>query len=210
MTCQHHACSPDCAAADPASTWSPTQGGRCRLTTPMRSRLRQTARGRWPTGRAMPMSRRGRSISLCPAKRFLLRRTERGRGPAGGYVRLNQGTYPIDRAELLTQLTGRPAKSWDIPTEWDNQGRSPDKQLLEEFRNRLSDNKPILVGTLSRQEDEPPLAKDLVSSHAYEVINVDDKGMIHVRNPYNRRHPEPLTTKEFRENIRRRYTTLEQ
>jgi hypothetical protein len=64
--------------------------------------------------------------------------------PPEGYVRLNQGSFPIDRAELLTQLTGRPAKTWEIPTEWDNQGRSPDKQLLGEFRSRLSDDKPIL------------------------------------------------------------------
>jgi hypothetical protein len=110
---------------------------------------------------------------------------------------------------LLTQLTGRPAKTWEIPTEWDNQGRNPDKQLLEEFRSRLADNKPILVGTREKRSKEASLAKDLQPGHAYEVTKVDDRGRIHLRNPWNELHPEPLTPEEFRDNIRNRYTTLE-
>lgn len=108
-----------------------------------------------------------------------------------GYVRLNQGSNPRDRAELLTQLTGRPAKTLEFPTGHDNKGRSADKQLVDEFRQQLADRKPVLVGTRSSQANEPALPKRLAASHAYEVTDVDDQHRIHLRNPWNRRHPDP-------------------
>ena len=42
-----------------------------------------------------------------------------------------------------------------------------------------------------------------------KVTNVDDQDRIHLRNPWNRRHPDPLTIDEFKAHIRPRYTTLE-
>lgn len=126
-----------------------------------------------------------------------------------GYVRLNQGSNPGDRAELLTQLTGQPAKAVEFPTQYDRSGRSPDRQLLDEIRGQLAEKKPVLVGTRSVHRNEAPLDKDLISSHAYEVTEVDENGMFHLRNPWNRDHPEPVTMAEFRANVRPRYTTLE-
>jgi hypothetical protein len=123
-----------------------------------------------------------------------------------GYVRLNQGSNPSDRAELLTQLTGRPERTFEIPTRYDLNGRSPDRQVLDEFRERLAEHKPIIIGTRSRRTDEETLIKDLHASHAYEVTKVDDQGRIHPRNPWNRCHPELLTIKEFRENVRPQYS----
>jgi hypothetical protein len=132
-----------------------------------------------------------------------------GDGPKG-YVRLNQGSTPGERAEVLTQLTGRPAKTLEFPSGYDNHGRSSDKRLLDELRGQLADRNPVLVGTRSLGRNDPPLVKDLRPSHAYEVTKVDDQGRLHLRNPWNRRHPQPLTIGEFKASVRPRYTTLEQ
>ncbi|GLY74099.1 hypothetical protein [Actinoallomurus iriomotensis] len=137
-------------------------------------------------------------------------RVQSGRdGAPSGYVRLHQGSNASERAELLTQLTGTPAKTWEFPTEYDRNGRSPGRQILEEFRNILADNKPILVGTRSKHRNEGELIKDLKDGHAYEVTKIDDSNRVHLRNPWNNFQPEPLTIKEFRENIRPSYSTLE-
>ncbi|GLY74114.1 hypothetical protein [Actinoallomurus iriomotensis] len=132
-----------------------------------------------------------------------------GRDLPTGYVRLNQGSNPSDRAELLTQLTGSPARTFELPTGYDLNGRSADRQLIEEFRARLAEHKPILVGTRSRDAGESSLVKEMHPSHAYEVTAIDDQGKIHLRNPWNRRHSEPLTVEEFRDGVRPYYSTLE-
>jgi hypothetical protein len=131
-----------------------------------------------------------------------------GGDPPTGYVRLNQGSHPSDRAELLTQLTGQPAKSWEFPVGYDNNGRSADRQLLDEFRVQLVDKKPILVGTRNLRTGENRLPHKLNHGHAYEVVEVDARGRIHLRNPYNEKHPVAMTARQFRDSMRNRYTTL--
>ncbi|MDX3618853.1 C2 family cysteine protease [Streptomyces europaeiscabiei] len=126
-----------------------------------------------------------------------------------GYDRLDLGTFPRQRAELLTQLTGAHAYSDDFPSRYDMQGRSPDSQLLSIFREKLSDRCPVLVGTVSVDEKTKRLPKGLIGGHAYEVTKVDERGLIHLRNPYNFNNPKPLTVKELREHVKNRYTTLE-
>ncbi|MEU8772324.1 C2 family cysteine protease [Streptomyces sp. NPDC048606] len=126
-----------------------------------------------------------------------------------GYVRLNRGSGPSLRAELLTQLTGRPAVMCEFPNEFDHDGRSPDKQLMSDLKERLAEGKPVLVGTQSKLDHGGPLENDLHPAHAYEVTEVDGQGKIHLWNPWNRFHPEPLTLKQFRDNIRPVYSTLE-
>ncbi|MFF9914537.1 C2 family cysteine protease [Streptomyces sp. NPDC013457] len=128
-------------------------------------------------------------------------------GQLSGYERLNLGTKVNHRAEMLAQLTGRPAYTDDIPTQYDMDGVSPDRQLLATFREKLQDGCPILIGTRSAK-DGPPLAQDLVAGHVYEVTEVDDRGRIHMRNPYNSFDPEPLTAEEFRKNCSKQYTTM--
>ncbi|WP_405805554.1 hypothetical protein [Streptomyces sp. NBC_01187] len=44
---------------------------------------------------------------------------------------------------------------------------------------------------------ENKMETDLLSSHAYEIVSVDDKGLIQLRSPRNSRRPQPLTIKEF-------------
>jgi hypothetical protein len=126
-----------------------------------------------------------------------------------GYVRLDKGSRPSDRAELLTQLTGEPSVVEDFPTQYDRNGRSPDAQLMGDIRQRLAEGKPIVVGTKSLGEAGGVLSHDLEPEHAYEVTAVDDRARIHLHNPWNSAHPEPLTLKQFRDNIRPYYSTLE-
>ncbi|MGQ4382600.1 C2 family cysteine protease [Streptomyces sp. SAS_270] len=128
---------------------------------------------------------------------------------ATGYARLDRGSRSYERAELLTQLTGETAYTEDFPTQYDTQGRSPDRQLLGEFREQLADGHPIIVGTIKKPEDIPKLPNRLIPSHAYEVTAVDEKGFIHLRNPHNHRHPDPLRVHEFRKNFLKFYTTTE-
>ncbi|MFB8087917.1 C2 family cysteine protease [Streptomyces sp. NPDC055992] len=128
--------------------------------------------------------------------------------PAEGYTRLDLGSFPHHRAELLTQLTGETAYTDDFPTQYDMEGRSPDRQLLETFREKLADGRPLLVGTFKPELPDRMLPKGLIPGHAYEVTTVDDRGLIHLRNPHNAAHPQPLTVSEFRAGIRNRYTTI--
>ncbi|WNI20965.1 C2 family cysteine protease [Streptomyces sp. ITFR-16] len=130
--------------------------------------------------------------------------------PAEGYMRLDLGSLPNHRAELLTQLTGELAYTDDFPTHYDMDGRSPDRQLVETFREKLADGCPVLVGTINlKTDDEHDLPGGLIDGHAYEVTEVDDQGMIHLRNPHNGETPEELLTlTEFKSSVKNRYTTL--
>ncbi|MFF3018720.1 C2 family cysteine protease [Streptomyces sp. NPDC057939] len=136
---------------------------------------------------------------------------EHFKSSAEGYSRLDRGSFPNHRAELLTQLTGEPAYTDDFPTQYDMDGRSPDRQLIDTLRGKLAEGCPVLVGTVNlKLEDERDLPKGLIDGHAYEVTEVDGRGQIHLRNPHNKSHPDPLTLDEFRENIKNRYTTIGQ
>ncbi|MFF3847095.1 C2 family cysteine protease [Streptomyces sp. NPDC002328] len=126
-----------------------------------------------------------------------------------GYVRLDDGTKSGERAELMVQLTGQPAETWDLPTGYDYEGRSVRRQVMDHFAEQLDAGCPIVVGTRKPSKEEIPLPKDLIGGHAYEVTEVDDRGFIHLRNPHNRDHPQPLTFKEFKDSCLPLYTTLD-
>jgi hypothetical protein len=123
-------------------------------------------------------------------------------GPApDGYVRLNQGTSPWERAEALTQLTGQEAVVREFPVgreEW---------RINRIIRAQLADSKPMLVSSRAQSYDQERLPHNLEPGHVYEVTSVD-KGKIMLRNPWNHKHPEPLETDEFARNMRPWYTTL--
>nr|BBA84057.1 hypothetical protein [Streptomyces lavendulae] len=129
-------------------------------------------------------------------------------GQASGYERLNLGTRVDNRAMMLAQLTGRPAYTEDVPSQFDMDGVSPDRQLLAAFRDKLDANCPILIGAKDVKSTEKPLDHDLVAAHVYEVTGVDDRGRIHLRNPQNMNHPDPLTARQFRDSFAGRYTTI--
>jgi hypothetical protein len=126
-----------------------------------------------------------------------------------GYVRMGDGTKSSERAELLVQLTGLPAQTWDVPTSYDHEGRSVKRQVIDHFTEKLADNCPIVVGTRNPKVGEAPLPENLIGGHAYEVTEVDDRGLIYFRNPYNKNNPEPLKFEDFRKYFLPLYTTLE-
>jgi hypothetical protein len=129
-----------------------------------------------------------------------------------GYTRISQGSDAYDRADLLTALTGRQAEVRSIPD-------TDDALIKSFFTDKLAYDKPILVGTrpYDRVIHEREFPKQLEASHAYEVTGLTTDGLIQLRNPWNRDHPEALTPNEFREYFRHkcpdgtregRYTTL--
>ncbi|MFE7759908.1 C2 family cysteine protease [Streptomyces sp. NPDC057438] len=129
--------------------------------------------------------------------------------PDSGYARLDRGSNPNVRAELLAQLTGDTAYTEDFPTTYDMRGRSPDRQLVDTFREKLAEGRPILVGTNAPKDDPAPLPHKLFPKHAYEVTKMDDRGLVHLRNPHNRTNPDPMTVSQFKQHFKNRYTTTE-
>jgi hypothetical protein len=127
-----------------------------------------------------------------------------------GYSRITQGSTSGDRAELLAQLTGRTSENHDFPTIYDMHGRSPEKQLLAHLRELTESGRPVVIGTQPRGTGvENKMEKGLLSSHAYEIVSVDDKGLIQLRNPHNEDDPQPLTIKEFMKYCSNQYASLE-
>lgn len=118
-----------------------------------------------------------------------------------GYIRLHQGTTAWERAEALTQLTGRPAKAREFPSgrdEW---------TINRLIRTQLEDGKPVLVSSRPKEHRREVLPHGLKASHAYEVTGIE-KGKIHLRNPWNKDHPEAMETDEFARNMSPYYSTL--
>lgn len=100
-----------------------------------------------------------------------------------GYARLNQGSTAWDRAELLTQLTGRQSAVRSYP---DDPG-----QLRAVFDRQVREGKPVLVASRLKKQDREEMPYDLEPGHAYEVVAVAD-GKVQLRNPWNRRTPRRL------------------
>lgn len=130
--------------------------------------------------------------------------TNDGPAPAdapNGYDRLNIGSTPHMRADLLTELTGEEAEVRRIPSV-----HRGDDALLDEFRDLLADDKPILIGSRSQKYDSElaPFA-NFAYGHAYEVVDVrDDK--IHLRNPWgDHRTPPQIDASAFWEYFREYY-----
>ncbi|GAB3976051.1 hypothetical protein GCM10029978_061800 [Actinoallomurus acanthiterrae] len=117
-----------------------------------------------------------------------------------GYVRLHQGNLQEEGAEMLTQLTGLRSSFLEIPGFFEPPGPEADQRLIDGFRTLLGENKPIVVGTRSPEEEggDQLLAAGLLEGHYYDVVLVDDEGFIHLYNPWNRLHPPPLTAQGFR------------
>ena len=123
-------------------------------------------------------------------------------GPAPeGYARLNQGTNAWERAEVLTQLTGRESIVRELPA------GPEDWRTNRVIRAQLEDNKPVLVCSRNRAYEHEPLPYSLEPAHVYEVTGVE-KGKIVLRNPWNDDHPELMETDQFARNMQPWYTTL--
>ena len=115
---------------------------------------------------------------------------------AGGkYQGLNTGGHAGTSMEALTgtRSTGFTTKS-----------RS-DEQLVSDLRLALSEKKPVVAGSLSKDDAKAdPQLNQLATDrtvfpwHAYVVESVTDDGRINLYNPWGKRHPQPLTAAEFK------------
>jgi hypothetical protein len=121
---------------------------------------------------------------------------------AAGYERLDEGTDPWDRAELMTQLTGQPAEVRTFDKTPGNEA-----SVEAELRDRLDNGKPVVVG-VPVPANGASLPHRLEAGHAYEVTAVDN-GIVHLRNPWGMRHPDPMSVRDFLDITRDQYTTLE-
>ena len=66
---------------------------------------------------------------------------------------------------------------------------------------------PVLVCSRQEAYEREMLPHDLEAEHVYEVTGVE-KGKVILRNPWNRKHPEPMETEEFARNMSHYYSTL--
>lgn len=86
----------------------------------------------------------------------------------------------------------------EFPTQYDTHGRSPGKQLPAHLRELTECRQTGRCRHPPRGTGaENKIETDLLSSHAYEIASIDDKGLIQLRSPRNSRRPQPLTIKEF-------------
>ncbi|MCO6003382.1 hypothetical protein NE236_00120 [Actinoallomurus purpureus] len=114
-----------------------------------------------------------------------------------GYNRLDIGSTAYQRADLLAKLTGEDAEVRRIPDE--QQG---EQALLDTFRDQLNAGKPVLVGTRGTRVAGEQFPNRLVAGHAYEVTKIENDEL-YLRNPWGRRHPDPMDAKTFWEYYRR-------
>jgi hypothetical protein len=119
--------------------------------------------------------------------------------PPEGYVRLNQGSTSWERAELITQLTGEESVV-RIHT-------SDPGDVATIFARQLRDKKPVLAASRRRADESDRLPHNLEPSHVYEVVAAKDDRIM-LRNPWNHKHPEAMTSAEFTANMESDYTTL--
>ncbi len=119
--------------------------------------------------------------------------------PPQGYVRLNQGSTSWDRAELLTQLTGKESAVRCYPDD--------PKQLVQVLARQLRDRNPVLVASRTQENEKERLPHKLEPCHAYEVVAVTDE-KIHLRNPWNRADPDVISAKDFTTDMQLNYATL--
>jgi hypothetical protein len=152
----------------------------------------------WTMGRRMDWVDCWHEMCEADAADSNLRNPRTGPAP-DGYVRLNQGSTSWERAELLTQLTGKESVVRERPND--------PKQLLAVFARQLREGKPILVASRPRANENERLPHNLEPGHVYEVVAVTNEGVA-LRNPWNRKHPEILSSSGFIMNMKAEYTTL--
>lgn len=112
-----------------------------------------------------------------------------------GYARMDPGSTPELWAELLTQLTGEPARTGRLPTD---PGSEPTVEAT--LVRLLAQRNPVIVSTLPPHHYQhlpngtPPYG--LHAGHAYEVVAAQD-GRVWLRNPWNHGHPQPMPVRAF-------------
>ncbi|MCZ7417981.1 toxin glutamine deamidase domain-containing protein [Verrucosispora sp. WMMA2121] len=108
-----------------------------------------------------------------------------------GYARLHVGSTTLMQAELLTQLTGLPARQTLLDT-------TPGREAAVErhLTALLAAGSPITIATWSmeRYPGLTTLPYGLEDEHVYEILAVRD-GQVQLRNPWNKEHPSPMSVR---------------
>ncbi|WP_372433343.1 C2 family cysteine protease [Micromonospora phaseoli] len=105
-----------------------------------------------------------------------------------GYARLDVGSTALMQAELLTQLTGLPARQTLLDVTLGREA-GVERQLAA----LLGAGSPITIATWPKESYPRPttLPHGLKAKHVYEIVAVQD-GQVQLRNPWNTEHPSPM------------------
>jgi hypothetical protein len=123
-----------------------------------------------------------------------------------GYARLGLWSSPGHVVDALARLTGIPARAW--PFESDAAG-APDtsgRRLADGLRRLLGGRNPVIVH--SRAPEAASLPEDLVAGRSYEVVEIDERDLLHLHDPRNAGHPRPLTVTELKDHFLPYYVTF--
>ncbi|MEV0661323.1 hypothetical protein ACIBI3_08805 [Actinomadura luteofluorescens] len=121
-----------------------------------------------------------------------------------GYARLDKGSRAWMQAEILTQLTGRSARVSRLDTD---PGAAADNEAV--LSGLVESGRPVVVATVPEFMQRGDFRKyHLRCQHAYELIGVED-GKALLRNPYGRKHPDPVPVAEFTNHFNSYYAALE-
>jgi hypothetical protein len=121
-----------------------------------------------------------------------------------GYARLDKGTRAWTQAEVLAQLTGRPARVSRLDTD---PGAAAENEAV--LGDLVDSGRPIVVSTVPKfMQRADPSTYELTAAHAYELIGVED-GKALMRNPYGYDHPDPVPLSEFCNHFNSYYATLD-
>ncbi|MFY1573436.1 C2 family cysteine protease [Verrucosispora sp. WMMD703] len=109
-----------------------------------------------------------------------------------GYARLNVGSTTLMQAELLTQLTGLPARQTSLDG---TPGR--EAEVERQLAALLAAGSPVTIATWP-QEIYPgrTLPYGLKAKHVYEIRTVRD-GQVQLHNPWNKEHPSLMSVREM-------------
>ncbi len=112
----------------------------------------------------------------------------------GEYDKIGHGGFTT---EAMQTITGKRSRSFSSSSK-------NNKKLLKELSGAINGEKPLAAGSPSKSlvKNNAQLKKlmedkDVVANHAYIVKEVKD-GLIHMHNPWGKRHPKPLTPDEFK------------
>nr|WP_306206020.1 toxin glutamine deamidase domain-containing protein [Actinoplanes sp. RD1] len=118
-----------------------------------------------------------------------------------GYARLTFGSLPLLQAELLSQLTGLPARTARF-----NPTAGVEPATEARLSSLLAAGNPVIVGSRGAYPGGDPFG--LVPGHAYELAAVS-QGQVWLRDPYDHRHPDPMTIREFLDSVNQSFAYLD-
>ena len=108
-----------------------------------------------------------------------------------GYHHIGNGSFPLEQALYLAQLTGRTAVVREFP-----------EHLLQQLNSLLKNKNPIIVGTKSSASLRDAGLSDkakrlrLITAHAYEVVGAAGNQVI-LSNPHGTNDPAPIDIEDF-------------